>query len=148
MVPRVVLVDYGRLELPRKGVSRENQLVADILRSSINVASELELRFHLGEAVGGPRPESPQARDGVDVLLDDVGDVLLHDLGAGALLRRPDLHNGKFHVRKLIDAETVVAEHPEDDERQHHHPGEDRAPDRDVGKAQSASSVGVPPSAT
>src|SRR6185503_21092516 len=89
------------------------------------------------------------ARDGVELLLEDVGDVLLHALGIGALERGDHREHGQVHARELVHAEALVAEHAEHDQRERHHPGEDGTLDRDVGERHGIDwgGLGVPATA-
>src|SRR5687767_8978074 len=72
--------------------------------------------------------------DGVDRLLDGLGDLALDDLGRRARVRRLDADDGARDVGVLVDGQPLVGDGAQDDERHHEHGGEDGAPDGDVGE--------------
>src|SRR4030095_3544125 len=109
-------------------------LVAHLLDRDVEIGAELELDADLRRARERGRLDRAHASDGVELLLEYVGDVLFHALGIGALERRDHREHGQVHVRELIHAQALVAEHAEHDQGEHHHPGEDGPPDRDVGE--------------
>ena len=142
LVVVVGLGDGGRLDLARQHAARLGNLVAHVLDRLVEIAAELELDEDLADTGECRRAQAAHPGDGVQVLLEDVGDVLLHALGARALEVRDHHHHRKFHRREVIDAEALEAERARDHDREHHHPGQDRALDRDVGERHGGSLLG------
>ena len=74
------------------------------------------------------------AADGVDGFLDALGDLRLDFLGAGAGQVDLDVTTGDVGLRHQVEAERLVRDGAQDDERRRHHDGEDRTLDADVGE--------------
>ncbi len=137
--------DHGRrgeVELLHRGLQhRARQLrhdavdaVADFLRGDVGVLLELERHHDLRNALGRGRAEGVDRADRVDRLFDLVGDLGFDLLGRGAGQARRDRDGRDVDVGKAIDAEPAEREQADDGQRQHEHPGEDRAPDAEGGK--------------
>jgi hypothetical protein len=140
VVAEVLLDDHRRLHVLGELVPRHGDLVPDVLGSRIDLPAELELDGDERRAVHRRAPEGAHARDRVQVLFEDVGHVLFDHLRAGAFEPGRHRDDGKVHVRKLVDAQTVVSEQAEDDQRQRQHQREDRPPDEEVDRAHHAPS--------
>jgi hypothetical protein len=97
VVARVHLVDDRRLELWRQLEAGPIDLGLDVLARQIDVAPQLELDHDDRGPLAGGGAQLAHARDGVDLLLEDVGDVLLHHLGIGALHDRGHHHGRELH---------------------------------------------------
>jgi hypothetical protein len=132
LVAEILFQHDRRLDVPRQETARLGDLVAHVLGRHVDVDAQLELGPDHRDALGRLALQRTHPGDGVDVLLEDVGDVLLHHLRARALEGGHHRHHREVHGRELIDAEPRVAEHAEDDQRGDQHPGEDGPPDEKV----------------
>ena len=148
MIRRIHLVDDGRVEIARQLVARTSDLVADVLGGDLDVPVELELDDDGRPPLGRGRAERTHTGDGVQVLLEDVGDVLLHHLGARPLELGAHRDHRVFHLGELVDAEAGVSEQSEDDEGEDQHPGEDGTPDEEVDGAHGMASAVSPAALT
>jgi hypothetical protein len=70
--------------------------------------------------------------DGIDRLLDLLGDLALHGFRGGARVDGVHEHDRELDVRELVDVELTVGSEAEDGQGHHHHGGEDRLLDREV----------------
>ena len=78
------------------------------------------------------------ALDRRERLLERIDDLVLHRGGRRALELDGHADERELHVGVAVDAEAHEAEHAERGERERHHPGQDGALDREVGKAHSS----------
>ena len=149
---RVVRLAHDRrIELARQHPAGARDLVPHVLDHDVEVGAELELDHDVGQPGGAGGADRVHAGDGRELLLEDVGDILLHALGRGTLERRAHADDREVHLREVVDAEPAVAHEAEDDEPEHHHPGENRSLNRDVRERHSrvsassrAATAGVP----
>ena len=88
--------------------------------------------FTVPLALIGVGPQLVDAADRVDRLFDPLGDLGLDLFGAGA--GQLDLHvdDRLIGLRHQVEAEVLVRERAEHDERRRHHDGEDRTLDADI----------------
>ena len=84
------------------------------------------------DALGRRRRQRVEARHGVDRFFDLVGDVGLDRRRRRAGIRRDDRDEREVDLRELVDAEALVADDADDDERGNQHAREDRPPDADI----------------
>ena len=122
----VLLLDLRRPGVARKLLDDRRDLVADVLRRRLDIALEGERDVHLRLALIGVRPQLVDAADGVDRLLDPLGDLGLDLLGAGAGKLDLDVDDRLIGLRHQVEAEILVRERAEHDQRRRHHDGEDR----------------------
>ena len=80
----------------------------------------------------GDRAQLVDALDGVDRLLDRLGDAALHLLDAGAAQRGGDGDDREVDVGEEIDPELPVREQPEHDQEADEHGRDDRAADAEI----------------
>ena len=123
LVAEILLVDHRRLDVTRELEAGAGDLVADVLGRDVDVRSQLELHADGASPLRAGAAERADAGDGVEVLLEDVGDVLLDDLGARAFEYGRNRDHREIHVRIVVDAQALIAEHAKHDQREHHHPG-------------------------
>ncbi len=114
-----ILLTIGRLELLRQIPTRARPTLS---RTSCAATSRSAPSSNSTEIEEKPWRERDVRRFTPAIVLScsssDVGDVLLHHLGARALEVGGDGHHREFHLRVLIDAEPDVAEHAEHDQRE------------------------------
>ena len=96
--------------------------------SSVNVTNDLR------DALGRDRAQLVDAADGVDRLLDLVGDLGLDLLGRGAGQARDDGDEGKSTLGNWSTPSLHVADDADDDDDEDQHRREDGAPDADAGE--------------
>src|SRR5205085_6269225 len=82
-------------------------------------------------ARGGGGIEIEQAVDPGQLLLDDLGDAVLHRLGRSAGIGRADVDLWRGDVGILLDRESDDRAHPHQHDDDRDHPGENRAIDED-----------------
>ncbi len=128
----LLLGDDRLLDVLRQPSPHPRDPVAHILRGVIDVAVERELDGDVAELLGAGAGERPDARNGAQFLLENVGDRGLHHLGIGPRQESAHRNNGRIDIRELPDRQLAVTDHAEEDERQAHHAGEDRPLDRYV----------------
>ena len=104
--------------------------IAHFLRGDVRVLFELERDDDLRDAFGGGRGQRVDAADGVDGLLDLVGDLGFDLLRRRAGQARRHRDRRDVDVGKAIDAEAAEREQADDGQREDEHPGEDRAAER------------------
>src|SRR5213592_1583286 len=135
----VELLDHRRVGADRELRQHARHLVAHVLRCDVARLLEHELHHQRREALLGDAAQLVDAVDGVDRLLDHLGDAGLHLLDAGALQRGGDGDDREVDVGEEVEAEAPVGEEAEHDQRRDQHGREHRAPDEDVGEAHRQS---------
>jgi hypothetical protein len=130
-------VEVEALDLRRVGADGERRqdgghLVADVLGRGLAVPLQLEADDDDGDALLRGAPQLVDPGDGVDRLLDRLGDRRLHLLDAGPLEGGGDDDDGHVHVREQLDAEARVRREPEHHRPEDEHGGEHGAADADV----------------
>ena len=138
LVLGVDLLDDGRVDLRGQVALGLGDAALHVLHRGVDAAVEVELHGDPGLAHAGGGVDVLHALHAHDRVLDDVGDLGLHDLGGGVLPGHGDGDHGEVHVRQLADAHAVEADPAEDHESDHEHPREDRVLDGDVGEGQGA----------
>ena len=128
---RVELRDRRILDVERQQGARRVDLLAHLLRFDVDVVAELELDEDLRDAFARGRAQRADALDGVDLLLEDVGDLGLDGLGRGPLQHRGDGDEGHVDVGVEIGVEPPQADQAEHDQPDVEHQGEDRPADRE-----------------
>jgi hypothetical protein len=132
--PGVELLDDGRVGALRELGQHAADRVADLLRAHVGVLLEHEGDDHLAQALEAGRSKLVDARDGVDRLLERLGDGGLDLLGARPAQRRRDRDDRQVDVGEKVHAQAAVGEHPQDHQGRDHHGREDRTGDADVGE--------------
>ena len=100
--------------------------------SNVEIMLEFEFQHDPRHALRGSRSRVADPFDRRKSLLEYVDDLVFHRRGRRPFEGDHDADEGKGHIRILIDPETEEAHHPEHSQRQGHHPGEDRAVDREI----------------
>ena len=130
----VHFLDHRRLGVARELVDDGGDFVADVLSGRLDVALEREIDGDLGTAHVGIRPQLVNAADRVDGFFNPFGDLRLDLLGACAGQLDEHVDDGDVGLRHQIEAEVLVREHPQHDERRRHHHREDGTSHADVCK--------------
>jgi hypothetical protein len=107
----------------------------DVLKGEIDVTRDVEAGRDAGGALSRGRRELLDALDLGDRLLERLEDLALHGARRGARPRDAHRDVGVVDVRILADAHPRDGDEAEEDGDRHHHPGEDRILDGDVGDA-------------
>ena len=130
----VELLDEGRIDVARELAQRGRDAVAHVLRGHVDVA--LEAHRHHDDRGSRPRDRAQllDALDRVDRFFERDRDLRFHFLGGGPRERCADDDRGQVDRGEPVDAEPRVGGGADDDERQHDHRSEDRAPDADLGE--------------
>ena len=131
---RVELLDRGLQRRARQQRQDAVDAVAHFLRGDVGVLVEHERHDDLRDAFGRGRAQRVDGADGVDGFFDLVGDLGLDLLGRRAGQPRGHDDGRDVDVGKAVDAEAAEGEEPDDGQREHEHPGEDRAPDAEFGE--------------
>ena len=103
--------------------------ITHFLGRGVAVLVEDERHHHLRDPLRRDRTQRVDGADGVDRFLDLVGDLGLDLLGRGPGQAGGHDDGRDVDVREAVDAEPEEGEQADDRQRQHQHPGEDRAPD-------------------
>jgi hypothetical protein len=130
----VELLDDGLLEGEGQLAPYGRHLRPRVLRRLVGIHLELELHPDLGDALAGDGADMPHPRDRVHRLLDALADLPLHGLGGGALVDGHHGDHGDLHVREHVDGKPPVGGEAQGKQGQHHHGGEDRALDGEIGE--------------
>ena len=101
-------------------------------RVTINFTLERERDVRVALILVRVRPQLVDAADRVDGLFDPLGDLRLDFFGAGAGQLDLDVDVRRIGLRHQVEAEILVRERAEHDERGRHHDGEDRTLDADL----------------
>ena len=133
-VVRVEVLDDRLLDVLRQGTADARHLGLHVLLRDGDVDTEVELQANDRHALERGRGDLLDSLNGVERLLDRLGDVAHHHLGRGSRIRRLRDDDGVGDVGILVDRQALVADDAEHDERHHHHGGEHGALDRDVGE--------------
>jgi len=94
------LLDDRLVDVLREAFAGDGDLLPDVLNGQIDVALQDELDGHDGDTLAARRADRLDAVDRVDRLLDLVGHVDVHDLGARALEAGRHVDDGKVHLRE------------------------------------------------
>ncbi len=141
-------VDVELLHDRRLGPFRETRddgrdLVAHLLCRDRAVLAQQELHDDDGDAFLAGRAQDVDAFDGVDDLLDRLGDAALDLLDARALERGRDGDGREVDVREEVETEALEREPAEHDERHDEHGREDGAADAEVGEGHGGPSAAI-----
>ena len=104
---RLVVVELGdgrRPDVAGQDARGVQDLVTDVLGRHVHGPAEREGDGDVARAGPGERPELRDALDGVDGLLDLLGDLRLHLLDGGAGQLGADAHRGQLDGREAVDA--------------------------------------------
>ena len=126
---RIELFNRRLLDVVRQIGQRAVDLVANVLRGSVQIALQLECHEDEGNPFGRSRTQFINAADGVDGLFDLVGDLGLDLLRRGARQPGGDGDGRKFDSREALDRQPVVREDAQHHQRHDEHRGEDRTTD-------------------
>src|SRR5258706_10980462 len=132
-VVEVAAQDQRVFYLTRETGADLGDLVAHVLHCAVHVRVQGQLGVRLAAAFPRVGADQLHAVDGVDALLDGLGDVVLDRLGRSARVRNLDEDRREVDVRHALDAQAVVREHAKDAQRRHDHGGEDRLADAGAG---------------
>ena len=120
-------------------LARAGDAVAHVLRGDVHVAIEVEPHGDEADRLARDGGQGLDAGDGVDLLLDALGDLGLHHLGAGPAIDGGDGHDGRVHVGQLAHRQAQVADHAEQHDQQVQHDREDRPADAKLGERHGVS---------
>jgi len=126
---RVHALDARLLDARGKPGQRAVDAVTHLLRGHGGVLVEVEARHHHREALEGVGAQLVEAGDGVELLLDLVGDLRLDLLRRRSREHRAHHHDREVDVGEAVDAEAAQARDADHHQREDEHPGEHRAPD-------------------
>ncbi|OPY91594.1 MAG: hypothetical protein A4E73_01902 [Syntrophaceae bacterium PtaU1.Bin231] len=110
----------------------KRDLLPHVLDRLVDVPLQDKFHRDVGNAHPAGRGDALDPVDGVDGRLDLVGDVDVHDLGAGTLEFRADVDQREIDLGEEIHADVRIADDAEHDQRQHQHRGKDGAFDGGV----------------
>jgi hypothetical protein len=131
---RIHPVDTGLLDRLRQPRQDAVHLVAHFLRRDVGVFLQREKHDDLRDALGRDRAEIVDPADGVDRLLDLVGDFRFNLLRRGAGLDRRHRDRREVDLGKAVDAKLRERKNADDGQRQNQDAGEDGTFDADCCK--------------
>ncbi len=146
LVLGIDLLDDRRVDVLGQVLLRLRDVARDVLHRGVDAAAQVELDRDRRRAQARDGGDVGDAFDAGDRVLDDVGDLGLHDVRRRVLPVHRHGDDREVDVGQLADAHAVEADPPEHEQAQHQHPGEDGVADREVGKAHFA--LSGPPAAT
>ncbi|GFO82067.1 MAG: hypothetical protein A49_16940 [Methyloceanibacter sp.] len=114
--------------------------IANIRRGIVRIAVELEGDGYLARFLAADRGDEVDALDAGKRVLENLGDLRLHDGGTGTGIIGLHRNHRRIDRRILPDAEPVVGDEAHQDEDEAHHGGEYRPLDREFGKGHAARS--------
>ena len=117
----VGLCDHGRIGVARQQARDAGHALAHVLRRSLDVTAQIERDQHKGTARPVDGTQFLDARDGVDGLLDGLGNLGLNFGGRSPGQSCHHAHGGQIHGGKTIHAEIGVTRRPDHDEGQDQH---------------------------
>jgi hypothetical protein len=138
----IELGDDGRIDA--LGQLREDgrDVVAHLLHGDVDVLVEAEGHDDERHALARGGSQLVDAANRVDGALDLIGEAGLDLLGRRAVECRGDENDGDVDVGEEVDPERAVAHEPEDHDREHQHPREDRVSDAEGGEPLHSRSLG------
>jgi hypothetical protein len=131
----VELVDHRGVGAGGELCQHRGDLVAHVLRGNLARLLEDEADDDRRHAFARRAAQLVEAGDGVDRLLEHLGDAGLHLLHAGAFQRGRDGDDREVDVREEVDPEGSVGEEAEHDGGGDEHRRQDRTADEDVREA-------------
>src|SRR4029450_13669878 len=118
-------------------------LLAHVVGGLLHVALEHEGREDLALPLDGGGAELVEAADGVDDLLDGLGDLALDLLGGRAGQERGDGDGGQVHLGEDVHAELDEGRQPQHHQGRDDHGGEGGAAAEDLEEAHQRAVGGV-----
>ncbi len=134
---QVKLVDDRRIGPGGKAGENGVDLVAHVLGRDIPISFQEKLDDDLRHPLGGDAAQLVDPLNGVDDLLQGLGDARFHFLRGRPSQRRGHGNDGQFDIGKLVDANIAEGKPAQHHQEQVDHGGEDRSPDAKVGNAQA-----------
>src|SRR5690606_26238798 len=141
----VEIGDDGRVGSLGQSPQHLADFVANVLKRRVRIAFEGEGDADEGEALAVDRAQLLDPRDGVELLLDGLGDGGLDLLRTRTGEAGEDGDGGALHVRQEVDAEAAVGDGAQRHERRREHGGEDRPADADLGEVPEPCSARAAP---
>ena len=129
----IELVDDGLDDLPGQGVPDRGDLLPDLGRGQLGVLFQDEGGQDDRDALGRGRGDLVDAVDGAQGVLDRLGDLGFHLLGADAGIGDRHGHVGQGDVGHQVDAEPGIGQDAHDHQGEDDHGDEDGLFDRNIG---------------
>ena len=129
----IEFLDDGLLGGLRQVRDDQVDFVLDFLGGDVAILGEQERDDDLGLAFGGDGADFVHHADGVDGVLDFLGDFGLDFFRGRAGVGDRHEHSGDIDFGKEVDAEAEVGEDADHHEGEDEHGGEDRAADAELG---------------
>ena len=127
-------LNNGSLEIPGETGLGHIHLVSNLLSTHIDILAQHKLDHDLGVTLSGGGLNGLDAFNGVDLFLQNVGDVRIHNLRIGSPKGGGDRHGGEFNFGIEIDPHVQEGDIPKDKNSSGKEDGRDRTFNCRIGK--------------